>query len=57
MVVGLRPGRYLATAVADDPVEDVFDVDYLEAVRRAGKPITVAEGATADLALTLTALP
>lgn len=53
----LRPGRYLATAVPDDPIEDVHDLDFLDAVRRAGTPITVAEGGSATVALTLAALP
>jgi hypothetical protein len=53
----LRPGRYLATALPDDPIEDVYDVDFLEGIRRAGKPVTVPEGGAADVALRLTALP
>ena len=53
----MRAGNYLATAIAEVPAEDIGDVDFLESIRRAGKPFTLAEGGTATLALKLTTLP
>jgi hypothetical protein len=53
----LRPGSYLAAAIADAPLEDIGDVDFLETIRRIGKPFTVAEGASATLTLTLATVP
>jgi hypothetical protein len=53
----LRPGDYLAAAIEDAPIEDVLDVDFLESVRRVGKPIAVEEGASATVALKLATLP
>jgi hypothetical protein len=53
----LRPGEYLAAALADAPIEDLHDVDFLESVRRVGKPITIREGTPATLTLKLATLP
>jgi hypothetical protein len=53
----LRAGSYLATAIADAPIEDIGDPDFLESLRKGGKPFTLAEGGTATLALKLTPLP
>lgn len=53
----LRPGRYLATAIPDEPIDDVYDLDFLDGIRRAGKPVTIAEGGSAEVALKLAALP
>jgi hypothetical protein len=53
----LRPGDYLAAALADAPIEDLHDVDFLESVRRVGKPITIREGTPATLTLKLATLP
>ena len=53
----LPPGRYVATAIADMPVEDIYDVEFLESIRRAGKPVTITEGGAATLSLTLAPLP
>ena len=53
----LRPGAYVAAAVADAPMEDLQDVDFLAGIRRIGKPLTVTEGASTTLTLTLTPLP
>jgi hypothetical protein len=53
----LRPGSYVAAAIADGPLEDVYDVDFLESIQRLGEPFTVTEGGTATVALKLTTLP
>jgi hypothetical protein len=53
----LQPGRYVATAIAEGPVEDISDPDFLDAIRRAGTRITVADGGAATAALTLRSLP
>jgi len=53
----LRPGNYLAAAIADGLPDDVYDVDFLESIRRIGKPFTISEGGTATIALKLTPLP
>jgi hypothetical protein len=53
----LRAGSYFAAAIADGPIEDVGDPDFLEGIRKSGKPFTLAEGGTATLALRLTPLP
>ncbi len=53
----MSPGRYQAVALEDAPIEDIQDVDFLDSVRRHGKPFTLAEGGSATLALTLTRLP
>ena len=54
----LPPGSYLATAIAaETPIEDIFDVDFLEGIRRAGKSFTVAEGASVTVDLKLMPLP
>ena len=52
-----EPGRYVATAIAEGPVEDISDPDFLDAIRRAGTRITVADGGAATAALTLRSLP
>lgn len=53
----LKPGAYVATAIADVPIEDIYDTDFLDGVRRAGQPFRVVEGGTATLDLRLSALP
>jgi hypothetical protein len=55
-VTQLRPGRYVATALAEAP-EDSYDLDFLESVHRAGTPFTLAEDATATVTLKLSTLP
>ncbi len=53
----IRPGRYLAAAIADAPIEDIHDVDFIESIRRVGKPFTVNEAGSATVALTLASVP
>jgi hypothetical protein len=53
----IRPGRYLAAAIADAPIEDIHDVDFIERIRRVGKPFTVGEAGSATVALTLASIP
>jgi hypothetical protein len=53
----LRPGRYLAAAIPDAPIEDVYDPDFLDGLKRIAKPVRISEGASATVALTLTPLP
>jgi hypothetical protein len=53
----LRPGRYLAAAIPDAPIEDVYDPDFLEGLKRIAKPVGITEGASATVALTLAPLP
>ena len=53
----LAAGRYLAAAIADAPIEDLEDADFLESIRRVGKAFTVDEGASVTVDLKLTPVP
>jgi hypothetical protein len=53
----LRPGRYLAAALADAPIEDVYDPDFLEGLKGIAKPVRITEGASTTVALTLAPVP
>ena len=53
----IPPGEYRAAAIPEAPIDDIEDVDFVDGVRRAGKAFTLGEGATANIALKLTAVP
>jgi hypothetical protein len=53
----LRAGNYLAVAIAEAPLEDIQDADFLDGIRRIAKPLTLSEGGSTAVALTLAPLP
>ena len=53
----LPPGDYLAAAVVDVDMQEVFEPDVLERLRRGAKPFRLREGDTATLSLTLAPVP
>jgi hypothetical protein len=56
-VEALPPGEYLAVAIPDVEIEDLYDADFLDGLRGAAKSFTVADSGTVTLALTLAPLP
>ena len=54
---GLRPGEYVAIAVEDLDMEEMFEPDVLEGLRKAGTPFRLREGENPVLDLTLSSLP
>ena len=53
----LPPGDYLAAAVVDVDMQDGFEPDFLDGLRRSAKPFRLREGDTATLSLTLAPVP
>jgi hypothetical protein len=53
----LRPGNYVATAVADLDTETMYEPDTVDALRRAGKPFRLVDTEQVSLALTLDTRP
>lgn len=54
---GLRPGEYVAIAVEDLEMEEMFEPDVLDGLRKGGSPFRLREGENPVLDLTLTSLP
>jgi len=53
----LPPGDYLAAAVVDVDMQEVFEPDFVDGLRRIAKPFRLREDETATLQLTLAPLP
>jgi hypothetical protein len=53
----LPPGDYVAAAVVDVDMQEVFEPEFLDGLRRSAKPFRLREGETATLELTLASLP
>ena len=53
----LPPGAYAAVAIEDVEREDAFDLEFIETLRPLATPVTLREGETATLTLTLAAVP
>jgi hypothetical protein len=54
---GLPPGEYLAAAIQELDVEDVFEPEFLESLRPVATAFELADTGTATLSLRLAALP
>lgn len=54
---GMSPGDYVAIAVEDLEMEEMFEPEVLEGLRKGGKPLRIREGENPVLDLTLTSLP
>jgi protocatechuate 3,4-dioxygenase beta subunit len=54
---GLRPGAYVAIAVEDLEMEEMFEPEVLEGLRKGGTPLRIRDGENPVLDLTLSSLP
>ena len=54
---GLPAGDYLAAAVVDVDLQEVFEPEFLDGLRRVAKPLRLREDETATLQLTLAPVP